>query len=145
MSVAGVARRTINTLVFLDILIGLVTLGLRLAVTHVTSIRTSFALIIVDIFVVAARNLIAIAGSASETINAFVIFDIFISVTLGLRLAITLVTSRTLLAVIIFDVSGHVARALRLSFSGPARWTILACSASLRVFACASGVASTVV
>ena len=89
---------------------------------------------------------VTLSPCASETSNAFVFLDVLISLmAFGLGLAITLVASCTLLAVIIFDVSGHIARALRLSFSGPARWTILACSASLRVLACASGVASTVV
>ena len=144
MSVAGVVSRASNAFVILDILLGNMTLGLCLAITHVSS-RTSFALIIFDVFFRLARDRIAIAGPTSETRNALVILDVLIGLmALGLRVAVTHVTRWTSFALIIFDIFGHTARALRFSIVGPARWTVLAFSASLRVDAFTLAVASAV-
>ena len=119
MSVTGVAIRATDALVFLDVLVGLITLGLLLAITHVAS-RTRLALFILEIFVlVVTRSLATIAGCASGALDALVVLDVLVSIALGLFLAVTHVVSRTRLAVIIFEVAGHVAHALRVSLVDP--------------------------
>lgn len=93
-----------------------------------------------------ACSLTTIAGVATGTSSALIILDVLVSLmTFGLLLAVTLVPSRTSFALSIVNISGYVAHALRVTFVGPSRWTVVACSASRRVFACALCVATAVV
>ena len=141
MSVTGVASWTINTLIVIHVLFGLVTCGLCVVVTLV-SVGTSLTLSIVDVFGHSTRGRLAITREATRTHLTLFIVNVFGHGACG-RLPITIVASGARLALSIVDVFGHFT-APRVSIVSPVRGTVRACSTALRVFTCALVVASAV-